>query len=82
MFAYRRFMLCYPGFEGFANFSNLFGIISFAWESVDHARFCFSGDGVFAFHQGSLKDGRGLVCHFHFCGLGWCPAGTSERPWM
>ncbi len=63
-------MLCFPGFEGFANFSNLFGIISFAWESVDHARFCFSGDGVFGFHQGSPNDGRRLVYHFYFCGLG------------
>ncbi len=40
----------------------MFGIASFAWELVDHARLCFRGDGVFG--QGSSEGGRRFVCQF------------------
>ncbi len=29
-------MLCYPGFEGFASFSNIFGIASLVWKLAQH----------------------------------------------
>ncbi len=56
-------MLCYPSFEGFANFYNIVGITPFPWELVDHARLCSLGDNVFGFHQGSSVGGRRLVCY-------------------
>ncbi len=52
-------------FKGFTSYSNLFGIASFAWELVDHARFCIPENGVFGFHQGSSEGGGRFVCHFY-----------------
>ncbi len=58
-------------FLGFTSFSNIFGITSFAWALVNHARLYIQGDGVFGFHQGRFEGGRGFVCYFDFTVSGY-----------
>ncbi len=63
--AHRRFMLRYPGFEGFTSFPYLEFHI---WKLAHHAHLRIWVDGVFG--QSNFEGGRRLLCH--------CDAVASE----
>ncbi len=51
-------------FGGLKSFSNIVGITSSAWASVDHTRLCVLGNGVVRFRRGWSEGGHRLVYHF------------------